>query len=793
MDNKVKKLRNISVGIAISVIALVAIVIIFISPIAKYLIQKYDVKYLGREITLDWIYINPFTGYVHISNLKIYEAGGKDTVFLSAAGATVNFAMLKMLKKTYEIENVTLTKPWANIIQDHKYLNFNDIIQKFASPSDSTIRKAKSDAVHFNILDIKIVDGEFHYRERSIPVSYYIKNVNIESAGKRWDVDSMVVKMSLQSGPARGDLKGLMNINLRTMEYILSVQIHKYDLKFIEQYLRDFANYGSFKANVDGDIQAKGNLAIKLAVEAKGWLAVNDFHFGKVPGEDYLAFDKLFLRMVDLNPRAFSYYVDTLTIDKPFFKYELYDHMDNVTALFGKDMKNIKNVIADKDKFNLVVEIGKYVNDIIKNFIQSYYKVNHLGIMRGDIRFNDFALREQFSIAADPLTLTADSIDKHNKRINAYFATGIIPYGRINASVSLNPNNYGTFNVDYKIDKIPVSLFNPFLLSYTSFPLDRGSLDFNGYLNVVDSIIKSDNHLLIIDPRVGKRINAKDTKWIPVPLIMSIIRERSGVIDYTIPIEGSLKDPKFKLRYVILNIIGNIFTKPPSSAYLFHVVKTEKLVEKFQMLKWETRKITLHTGQELFVKKIAKFLKESPKAIIQISPMDYTAKEKEYITFFEAKKKYWMITKGLKAISDDDSVAIDKMSIKDGQFLAYLDRFIGDTTMMFTIQEKCKYYIGPSITTAKFTQLMKDRQNTFMSFFDGGERSRVRIMTEQTVVPFNGFSYYQIDYKEQTPQKLTDAYDEMSDIDDEKPRRQYLSARKKNESALPGNVESGKK
>ena len=29
-------------------------------------------------------------------------------------------------------------------------------------------------------------------------------------------------------------------------------------------------------------------------------------------------------------------------------------------------------------------------------------------------------------------------------------------------------------------------------------------------------IIKSDNHLLVIDPCVTKRIKNKDTKWIPI-------------------------------------------------------------------------------------------------------------------------------------------------------------------------------------------------------------------------------------------------------------------------------------
>lgn len=64
----------------ITVIVFVTVVIAIISPLTKYLIQKYDVKYTGRETKMDWVYVNPFTGYVHFKNLKVYELKG-DTVF----------------------------------------------------------------------------------------------------------------------------------------------------------------------------------------------------------------------------------------------------------------------------------------------------------------------------------------------------------------------------------------------------------------------------------------------------------------------------------------------------------------------------------------------------------------------------------------------------------------------------------------------------------------------------------------------------------------------------------------
>ena len=68
--NRFKKILLI---VTASIVGLVILVILFISPITKYLIEKYDETYTGRQITLDLAYVNPFTGFVHFKNLKIFE------------------------------------------------------------------------------------------------------------------------------------------------------------------------------------------------------------------------------------------------------------------------------------------------------------------------------------------------------------------------------------------------------------------------------------------------------------------------------------------------------------------------------------------------------------------------------------------------------------------------------------------------------------------------------------------------------------------------------------------------
>ena len=776
------KIKKIPLIIISSIVIIAVVVVLFISPIAKYFVIKATEKFSGRQITMDRLYLNPFTGFIQISNLKIYEPAS-DSIFFSAEDIGADIALRKLLSKTYEIRKLTLYHPKGTIIQNEKDLNFNDLIDKF-SPKD-TIDTIKAPA-HFSILSLKIIDGEFHYREQLIPINYFIKKVNIESTGIRWDTDTVNVRFSLLPGIGTGDMNGDLTINLKTDDYRLALVIHKFDLSIIEQYLKDLVNYGSFSANIDADIKAKGNLLDQEDITTSGRIAINEFHFGKNPKVDFVSFDKLVLVTSRLSPRNLIYTFDSISLIHPCITYEIYDYLDNLQTMFGKNGSNIDAVNAKTGNFNLIIEIARYVKVLSNSFFRSDYKINRLRIYKGDLKFNDFSASEKFAVELNPLNVIADSINKDHKRVNVSLQSPVKPYGSLSVNVSINPKDSTDFDLQYHFTKLPVAMFNPYIISSTSFPLDRGTLEFNGIWNVRNGLIKSTNHLVIIDARTSKRIRNKDTKWIPVPLIMTFIRDRGNVIDYEIPITGNLKNPKFHVHDAIVDLLKNIFVKPPTTPYRLEVKNVETEIEKLLTLKWETRYSSLLPVHVKFIEKIAEFLKKNPDASINVYPQQYAIKEKEYILFFEAKKKYFLSGKNRNAgaLSSEDSVRVDKMSVKDSLFVHYLNKHLKDS-LIFTIQEKCAGIIDSAFVRTKFNHLNKERENVFISYFRKMKvDNQVKFLKGENVVPYNGFSLYKIEYKGKYPEFLIKAYQAMNEFNNEVPRKKYKQERRKSESKL---------
>lgn len=771
---KNRKLLKISIWLIGIILGIILLVILAISPIAKYLIEKYDQEYTGREIELDRVYINPFTGYASLGGVRIYEEKSQ-ALFFAAKRLKLNFSLRKILSKTYEISQLTLEEPVGVIIQNKEVLNISDLIKKFSS-DDKDTTKAK---IRFSILNVKVVDGRFGYVEQLIPINYTIKKVNIESSGLKWDNDTIKATLSLVPDSGSGFIRTNWEINMKTLDYDLIAVVDTFDLQIIGQYLKDLTNFQSFTANLDLGIKAKGNFKEKEAIKAKGILAINDFHLGKNPKEDYASFERLVLSIKDLDPKGGKYVYDSLSIQHPCFKYEKYDHLDNIQMMFGKGGENVKQVNAE-DRFNLVLEIAEYIKILAKNFFRSNYEVNRLAIYNADFKFNDYSLSEKFSVSLDPLTFIADSIYKSRTRVIGVLRSGLKPYGNLNVRISISPKDSNDFDLTYNLKKLPLTMFNPYVISYTSFPLDRGTIELNGDWKVRNGKINSSNHFLVIDPRSTSRVRNNDAKWIPVPLIMFFVRERGNVIDYEIPIKGDLKDPKFRLWDVLLDVVKNILIKPPTTPYSMVVKSTEKELEKSFVLNWPTNKNSFEEADEEFVHELIDYFKENPQVSITAYSATYTAKEKEYILFYEAKKKYFLRSRNKKEsqYTEEDSLEVSKMSAKDSLFVKYIEKQINDP-MLFTIQQKCNAFVGSSIVDKKYKSLVKQRENKFEAYFkDSGTRDRIKILAPRSEVPYNGFSYFKINYKDALPGSLIKAYDRMDKLNENIPRKKYREQRR---------------
>jgi hypothetical protein len=193
---------------------------------------------------------------------------------------------------------------------------------------------------------------------------------------------------------------------------------------------------------------------------------------------------------------------------------------------------------------------------------------------------------------------------------------------------------------------------------------------------------------------------------------------------------------------------------------------------------WKVHQFEPTRVQRKFLRKMASFLEENKTGLIDVYADTYAQKEKEHILFFEARKKYFLLinNKPEAAFTNKDSIAVERLSVKNlgHYFVKNLTKITRDTTM-FTIQDKCRYFVDSQTVDRKYNQLVKGRENALRSFFiDNKTEARIKIHTDRATIPYDGFSCYKIKYNGDIPLSLQASYAKMHRLNKSTLRRKYF-------------------
>jgi hypothetical protein len=681
---------------------------------------------------------------------------------------------VKLIHGEYEISDLKIDHLIGHVIKNDSLFNFDDLIDRFKSDTSVAVKK---DPIHFSILDIQIDDSQLIYRDLLTPVLYSIKELKMKSSGFHWNEKTIQSTFSFISGESKGNMSGAFTIDYDKLDYLLDLKIDDFDLLILEQYLSALTNYGNYSAILEANLRVKGNFKMAENVSFVGDIALNDFHFGKDVKNDYASFKKLSLSIDELSPLKKVYLFDSVILDTPYFKFERYDYLDNLKYMFAAE--NIVAKGANDEEFNLVITIGNYIRDLSMNFLKSDYRVNKLLVKNGNLLFNDYSVNEKFSMGIQPLFIEADSVNKNNKVVKIDFKSGIKPFGNTNISLEINPKDSSDFVLQYSIEHIPVSMFNPYFVSYTSYPFNRGTLSLQGNWNVNNGKIFSNNHLLLIDPRVSKRLKRNSVTRIPLPLILAFINERGNVIDYEIPITGDLTNASYNIWDVIFDLIGNLFIKPATTPYRVKVSNAESEIERSMSITWPLFGVNISKSETKFIRRLSRFLKENPTAKLKVKPLIYSEKEKEYILFYYAKKMFYLSKNQISMTNfySSDSLSVERINNKDTLFVEFLKKKIKNE-QIHTVQEMCTLLIHSEKVNHEFDALSRKRKSAFLAqFIDDKVTSQIQFLKSNSVVPYNGYSFFELDISGEIPPSLLEAYKHINLVNDEKPRLNYIKDR----------------
>jgi len=159
--------------------------------------------------------------------------------------------------------------------------------------------------------------------------------------------------------------------------------------------------------------------------------------------------------------------------------------------------------------------------------------------------------------------------------------------------------------------------FTSYMEKYAGYPLNKGRLSLDLGYAVKDGRLKAHNLVRIDHLTLGQRNNSPDATKLPVKLGVALLKDANGRIELDVPLEGTLKDPAFRVGPVIVKVVMNLIAKAAASPF--------KLLgglvgggEELSFLDFEPGLAQLRAGETNKLEKLGRALLQRPALNLEI-------------------------------------------------------------------------------------------------------------------------------------------------------------------------------
>lgn len=196
------------------------------------------------------------------------------------------------------------------------------------------------------------------------------------------------------------------------------------------------------------------------------------------------------------------------------------------------------------------------------------------------------------------------------------------------ASLTGTINPFGAsprLDLELDIKDIAMVSLSPYVVKFAGYRVDQGKLHLNLQYRLRNNQLSGSNQAVLNKFRLGKRESGNPVFNLPVNLVIALLKDKNGVIDLDVPVEGDLSNPQFELgpvmRRAVSRVLSNIVTSP--FQFLANLVDAE--AEQLRNIDFEPGQPGFSDDAEHSIRKLTEALKKRPELNLEIRPVRSTA------------------------------------------------------------------------------------------------------------------------------------------------------------------------
>ena len=544
-----KKAVKIPLIVFGSIIGLLLVVLLLLSPIAKRYVEKHDQELIGRELSIGKLWVNPLTGTVRIKDLTLYEEDGT-TSFVHFDRFKTKIKLRELLRHRIWVKRATLSGLNVNVEQDRDWFNFNSLLEQL----DSLIPKGSSglDLV-FN--EINIENGSIRYADLARGSELLLRDIALFVPA----LDLADMKTDVGLDLALSD-DAILHTDLRLSDngkkFFINLRINKLGLEVIEPYLQQKYPVDLLQGWADLDLEAEGPTDHIMDLELKGSLTLNEVELQDLEEHPLGVIDSVFaeIKRLRLNDKVVD--LGKLHLSELKAKYIVEaDSTSNFDFLFLRDTTEM---VTELDTISIPVEAPTPWK----------VSIDDLVLDQTEVLYEDHTLPEVFHYEISDINLTAKrfTLDGDN---NIHLQATLNHVGKLFVNWQGSLHGLDKHNLALMLNNVQVADFSPYTIQMFGFPVTEGTLSFRSQNVISDGVINGVNKLQAASLKLGdknKKIHPKYPK-VPLKLGVNLLADRNNNISIDLPVSGNLKDPKFSYKKTLRKALFNVLAKVAASPF----------------------------------------------------------------------------------------------------------------------------------------------------------------------------------------------------------------------------------
>ena len=122
-------------------------------------------------------------------------------------------------------------------------------------------------------------------------------------------------------------------------------------------------------------------------------------------------------------------------------------------------------------------------------------------------------------------------------------------------------------DIGLKFENISLPIFNPYSGRFAGYAIAKGKLTTDLHYRIDNRALDAQHHIRIDQLEWGEETAGQGEATLPVKFATFLLRDRNGVIDLDIPVQGTLDDPTFKVGPIIWKVIKNLIVKAVTAPF----------------------------------------------------------------------------------------------------------------------------------------------------------------------------------------------------------------------------------